>query len=104
MPVYQYKCDDCGLFEETKPLSLFAEPCKCPACGAISPRALTVPQMSVMTSYARRSHAINERSADSPKRAKANGLTPSGPRIKRGATSGANGFKNTPNARPWMLS
>ncbi|MEM6490285.1 MAG: zinc ribbon domain-containing protein [Pseudomonadota bacterium] len=37
MPVYEYSCDDCGTnFEESAPISRFAEPCACPACGAMA--------------------------------------------------------------------
>ncbi|MEM6373084.1 MAG: zinc ribbon domain-containing protein [Pseudomonadota bacterium] len=104
MPIYQYSCEQCGLFEDRKPIALFDAPCDCPTCGALSPRALTMPQVSMVSAIARRSHAINERSSDSPRRAKANGLTPSGPSIKSRAVQGADGSKHMPGARPWMLS
>lgn len=104
MPVYEYICHDCGPFEEIAPLSRFAEPCDCPSCGASSSRLLSVPQVSAVSGLTRRAHEVNERSADSPKRAKANGLTPSGPRINTRAARAADGSKSLPGTRPWMLS
>ena len=74
MPVYKYTCATCGDFEEMVPMARFADPCDCPTCGAISPRALTMPQISMVSAHNRRAHGINERSSDRPNRAKANGL------------------------------
>lgn len=105
MPIYQYTCATCGSFEESASISCFAEPCACPTCGAVSPRnLLSVPQLSKLAPQARSAHRINERAADSPRRAKANGLTPTGPKIKSKALTRADGSKSLPGARPWMLS
>ncbi|MEM6466603.1 MAG: zinc ribbon domain-containing protein [Pseudomonadota bacterium] len=105
MPLYQYICETCGSFEETAPISQYAEPCDCPTCGAISPRnLLSVPQLSTLNPQARKAHGVNERAADSPRRANANGLTPSGPRINSRALTRKDGSKSMPGARPWMLS
>ena len=105
MPIYQYICADCGLFEEIAPISQFSDPCDCPTCGASSPRdLLSAPHLSKLTPQARRAHTINERSADSPIRAKANGLQPTGPRIRSTSRTAANGSKSMPGNRPWMLS
>ncbi|MEM9710291.1 MAG: zinc ribbon domain-containing protein [Pseudomonadota bacterium] len=104
MPIYDYKCDECGTFQDAAPISRFSEPCDCPSCGAASPRALTIPQLSTVSAGARQAHAINERSADAPKRAKANGLRPSGPKIKSRALTARDGSKSLPSTRPWMLS
>ena len=105
MPVYQYTCASCGSFEDTAPISRFSDPCACPSCGAMSPRnLLSVPQLSTLTSQARAGHMINERASDSPKRASATGLRPTGPKIKSHARTHADGSKSMPGARPWMLS
>ena len=104
MPVYKYTCATCGDFEEMVPMARFADPCDCPTCGAVSPRALTMPQISMVSAHNRRAHGINERSSDSPKRAKANGLTPSGPKIGSRAITRADGSKSLKGSRPWMLS
>ena len=69
MPVYEYLCQDCGVFEEIAPMSRFADPCDCPDCGLSAPRVMiSVPRLSVVSSATRRAHETNERSADSPKR------------------------------------
>ncbi|MEM6589546.1 MAG: FmdB family zinc ribbon protein [Pseudomonadota bacterium] len=105
MPVYQYTCATCGSFEETAPISRFAEPCECPACGALSERnLLSVPQLSTLNSQARAGHMINERASDNPKRASQTGMRPTGPKIKSRARNHADGSKSMPGARPWMLS
>ncbi|MEM6409181.1 MAG: FmdB family zinc ribbon protein [Pseudomonadota bacterium] len=104
MPLYDYICAEHGVFQDMAPVSRFSEPCACPVCGMMSKRALTVPQLSTVAPLARKAHAVNERSADSPKRAKANGLTPSGPRIRSKARTHQDGSKSMPSSRPWMLS
>ncbi|MEM1075423.1 MAG: zinc ribbon domain-containing protein [Pseudomonadota bacterium] len=104
MPVYDYVCRECGVFQKSAPISQFDAPCACPSCGAVSPRALTVPQLSKVSSFARRAHDINQRSSDSPMRAKANGLQPTGPRIKSKARYHADGSRSLGGHRPWMLS
>ena len=104
MPVYKYTCATCGDFEEMVPMARFADPCDCPTCGAISPRALTMPQISMVSAHNRRAHGINERSSDRPNRAKANGLTPSGPKIGSRAITLADGSKSLKGSRPWKLS
>ena len=50
MPLYEYLCDRCGGFAETRPLAEFADPQPCPGCGALAPRALTVPSLGAGTS------------------------------------------------------
>lgn len=85
-------------------MSEYNKPCACPTCGSESPRALTVPQLSTVSSHARRAHQVNERAADSPMRAKANGLRPNGPRIGSRALLHKDGSKSLAGQRPWMLS
>ncbi|APX13489.1 zinc ribbon domain-containing protein [Tateyamaria omphalii] len=104
MPLYDYICAEHGVFQEMAPVSRFDAPCACPVCGASSVRALTVPQLSTLAPLARKAHGVNERSSDSPRRAKANGLTPSGPRIRSKSHRAADGTKSTQSSRPWMLS
>ncbi|MEL6520741.1 MAG: zinc ribbon domain-containing protein [Pseudomonadota bacterium] len=105
MPVYEYECQDCGAFEAPGSLATFDAPSSCPTCGAPSPRVLlTAPSISVMNNHRRRAIATNERSSDSPKRASHHGLTPTGPKIGSRKAQAANGSKNLPGVRPWMLS
>ena len=43
MPTYDYGCERCGLFTETRPMAEFALPQPCPNCGDLATRALTSP-------------------------------------------------------------
>ena len=43
MPTYDYACDRCGPFSESRPMAEFALPQPCPDCGAPAPRSLTSP-------------------------------------------------------------
>lgn len=43
MPLYEYKCGDCGLkFEMMRPMSLSSEPAECKRCGNKAGRVLSV--------------------------------------------------------------
>lgn len=109
MPVYEYSCYDCGVFEELVPLSRYAEPCDCPECGAESPRVLlSVPRLSVMSSSTRQAHETNERSADSPKRTSTHGpncgCCGGGKKKNSKTLHRPDGSKSFPTKRPWMIS
>ena len=41
MPNYDYRCPDCGEFEDFKPMSQSSDPSVCPSCGAESERIIT---------------------------------------------------------------
>ncbi len=62
MPQYDYLCDTCGAFCETRPMSAYADPQACPRCGVDAPRALlTVPMVATMEAGSRASSAAGER-------------------------------------------
>ena len=46
MPTYEYECETCGPFTEQRPMAEFASPQPCPDCNSLSPRMLTIPQIS----------------------------------------------------------
>jgi putative FmdB family regulatory protein len=50
MPLYEYRCEHCGGFAETRPMAEFADPQPCPGCGALAARALTTPCLGAGTS------------------------------------------------------
>jgi putative FmdB family regulatory protein len=52
MPFYDYACDRCGPFTESRPLAEFASPCACPDCGDSAPRTLTAPALGAGTTTA----------------------------------------------------
>ncbi|MEW6396102.1 MULTISPECIES: zinc ribbon domain-containing protein [unclassified Afipia] len=111
MPVYEYLCNDCGPFTEMRPMSEYDMPQDCPHCAVAAPRAiLTAPHFSCMPASTRKSHAINERSANAPKtlgeykayHKPGCGCCSTKPsRLVTKSRSGAKGF---PTARPWMIS
>lgn len=46
MPTYDYGCETCGPFSESRPMAEFALPQPCPACGEPAPRiVLTAPAL-----------------------------------------------------------
>ncbi len=108
MPVYEYMCSDCGVFEELRPMSRFADPCNCPTCGALSKRVmLTVPRLSAVSGAVKRAHETNERSADSPKRSSHGpncGCCGGGAKKPGKTLYRADGSKSFPSKRPWMIS
>jgi putative FmdB family regulatory protein len=38
MPTYDYGCDTCGPFSESRPMAEFAQPQPCPGCTAMPQR------------------------------------------------------------------
>ena len=109
MPVYEYLCGDCGVFEEMLPMALCADPCACPGCGASAPRVMiTVPRLAAVSSTMRRAHETNERAADSPKRSRTHGAgcgCCSGGAKRGGKTLiRPDGAKSFPTKRPWLIS
>lgn len=104
MPVYEYHCEAHGTFQVLRPMSAYADPCECPHCGASCPRVLaTAPSLGARDRNRMKAHAINERSADSPRRA--SGDEPRG-RLKSPsrAVRAPDGSKCIPSSRPWMIS
>jgi putative FmdB family regulatory protein len=41
MPLYEYQCSGCGLFEASQPMAQATAPVVCPACGKRSRRILS---------------------------------------------------------------
>jgi putative FmdB family regulatory protein len=112
MPVYDYLCNDCGPFTDTRPMAECDEPQDCPHCAGESARAfLTAPNFFCMSSDKRKAHATNERSANAPttidqyKASHGPGCgccsSKKPARLVKQTRSGAKSF---PTARPWMIS
>jgi len=112
MPVYDYQCDACGPFVETRPMAECEEPCPCPGCGAAAARAyLTAPRLGTMSSERRAAFATNERSTNAPRLSSssdnAHGATCAccNTRASRFTKYGKSGSaKGFPTKRPWMIS
>ena len=106
MPIYEYECQDCGVFESMMPMSAFADPCACPNCGQSAQRVLnSVPFISTMSSGARKAHQVNEQSADGPKKLSTHGSVGSGGLERNRKTlHRPDGSKSFAASRPWMIS
>jgi len=70
MPIYEYSCPDCGLFEANAPMASYKQPQACPHCSASAARTISAPQLNLMASGTRKAHATNERSAHAPRMAR----------------------------------
>jgi putative FmdB family regulatory protein len=40
MPIYDYRCAECGPFTAMRPMARYREPCDCPVCDAPAARTL----------------------------------------------------------------
>lgn len=66
MPIYDYRCEVCGLFTAMRPMAEYREPCACPACGIRASRTLLgAPAIAGMDPSRRSALASNERNASS---------------------------------------
>ena len=43
MPLYDYRCTDCGDFREIRPMAESTSARPCPVCGTPAPRSLSAP-------------------------------------------------------------
>jgi len=68
MPVYDYKCQDHGLFYELATLDASSMPCACPQCGTMSPRVIVMaPAVLDMAAEKRAAIARNEKARHEPR-------------------------------------
>ena len=108
MPLYEYWCEEHGVFEAIRPMSEFSRPAECPDCGHPSARLMLTPPRRGSTDRARMAaHETNERAADSPKRLAQHGPGCSccgGGKPSRKTLHRPDGSKSFPSARPWMIS
>ena len=111
MPVYDYLCQRCGPFTRMRPMAEYELPSECPRCAAEAPRAiLTAPYCSTVSAQSRTAHAVNERSASTPRTLSSLQGSHGGScaccsgRMSRPVSKGKTGSKSFPNSRPWMIS
>ncbi len=43
MPLYEYRCDDCGIFDEWRSMAERSNPANCPSCQESAKRVFSVP-------------------------------------------------------------
>ena len=109
MPIYEYRCADHGLFEAMRPMAAYTDSCDCPECGIAADRVLvTAPHLATADRGRIQAHAVNERSADSPKKLSSHGAgcacCSGGARPGRATLRRSDGAKSFPGSRPWMIS
>lgn len=112
MPLYDYRCDDCGDFSEMQKMSQSSEPSHCPTCGDLAQRIITAPRLALMDRGTRNAMERNEKSAHAPRQARRSSCGCSGTHTcsstaKTSSSEQAEkpGFRmqTKKNARPWML-
>ena len=96
MPLYEYCCETCGVFDAFKPFSESEAPAACPACGDESPRVLSVPRTRVLKRGTRIAMERNEKSKHEPMRRSRDAEAPpvNQPVVKA---------QQSANARSWMI-
>lgn len=66
MPLYEFRCERCGLFECWRPLSKAGEPMTCPRCQVVARRVYTTPGLVKTPPALARALYRSEKSAYEP--------------------------------------
>lgn len=114
MPIYEYRCEQCGPFTALRRLSEFEQPAHCDGCGALSARIPSLPRLALVGHAVRVAHERNERSVHEPAQLRRSGCGCSGVhhcQSTRGKPAAATTVQGgTPlqgqtrkTARPWTL-
>jgi len=116
MPVYEYKCQDHGVFYELAAMDESQQPKDCPECGQASARIIRIaPEVLAMSPAKRKAHATNEKNQHEPTystkdRRKEDSEHSSGCGCDKQKPGGSKlmftstGEKMFPSMRPWMIS
>lgn len=116
MPVYDYKCNDHGVFYELASMENSDQPQACPRCGSACARIIMVaPEILAMSPEARKAATTNEKSSHEPvhstkDRRELDDEHRSGCGCNKQKPSKsklmytAQGDKMFPSMRPWMIS
>lgn len=90
MPLYEFRCETCGIFEQRLSLDESSNPMPCPTCEVVAKRVISAPGL-ITTPYALRSRV--ERSAE-PRVVK---------RAQEPATQKHHHHHHHHQGRPWMI-
>lgn len=93
MPIYEYQCNEHGLFEAERPMLRSAEPAPCPACAGAARRVLSAPRTALVPRASRIARDRNEQSQHAPRVRQS---APAAPRSARRPLHASHG-------RPWVL-
>ncbi|MFJ5445517.1 FmdB family zinc ribbon protein [Methylobacillus methanolivorans] len=114
MPMYEYRCDECGVFSALGKMSTSSEPTICPDCGELSERIVSAPRLAIMGKAQRSAHERNEKSAHEPRSTRrsscgcSGGHTCGSSSTSKQSTQGKEKgsllqMQTKKTARPWML-
>lgn len=124
MPLYEYHCEECGLFSALRKMSESSLAAICENCGSDSERIISVPNFALLGKAQRIAYERNEKSAHEPKTSRrsscgcvgahtcnstANGFSTNqsstGKGRKHDTVQRGSGFQmqTKRTARPWML-
>lgn len=114
MPIYDYRCEQCGEFSVLRKMSESSLPAMCDQCGEPAPRIISAPRLALMDSGRRIAFERNEKSAHAPRQARRSSCGCSGTHTcssSNNSTSSATTEQQSPGlrmqtkktARPWML-
>lgn len=111
MPLYEYECDNCGVFSALGKISTSQAPVACPACGDVSERIISAPQLAILGKPQRAAHERNEKSAHAPRSTRRSSCGCTGAHTcntksntgKTASNPGGLLMQTKRNARPWML-
>ncbi|WP_296402305.1 zinc ribbon domain-containing protein [Psychrobacter sp.] len=107
MPVYDYKCENHGVFHELVALSEYAATKPCPHCLTQSKRVILVaPVLLNMDANKRQACACNEKAQHEPKHS-SRLLRPDSMQSANTSSTTmltSDGNKYFPTQRPWMIS
>jgi len=114
MPIYDYKCQQHGVFHELIAINEESNTHPCPSCERPAPRVIMMsPQILSMDPATRTAHSINEKNAHQPvissvisrdhQHGRGCGCEKS-QSLRSQAVLLADGSKVFPSSRPWMIS
>lgn len=88
MPIYEFRCNDCGEFEALRRLAEHDAPIDCPDCGKDAHKVFSVPNINLNSGSLSSIGKSTE-----PRLVKQEAREPAKPRLQSAASS-----------RPWMVS
>lgn len=114
MPIYDYRCEQCGDFSVLRKMSESSLPATCIECGAQAARIISAPNLALMDGARRSAFERNEKSAHAPRQARRSSCGCSGTHtcsstnknaVSTNGSGDANGLRmqTKKTARPWML-
>ncbi|TDC60848.1 zinc ribbon domain-containing protein [Actinomadura sp. GC306] len=67
MAIYQYRCENCGAFDVSRPIGTAADAEDCAGCGGAAARVFTAPHLTRTSGPLARALQAQEASADEPR-------------------------------------